>query len=151
MGTELCGGEPLTLVALQRIIQAPALPPTMRSVVQHARLGTPPAEEARVTGIMDPNIAKRIREKTVHLRQRLATTSAAHELRRLGGLGRAQEPEGRPAAVARGEDDVVAAAAVEEELVARRQPPSADVLLVREKPRGVDPQRGSVAWKVVWH
>ena len=49
----------------------------MRSVVQHARLGTPPAEEARVTGIMDPNIAKRIREKTVHLRQRLATTSAA--------------------------------------------------------------------------
>ena len=77
LGTELCGGEPLNLVALP-YPSSPALPTiVMRSVVQHARLGTPPAEEARVTGIMDPNIAKRIREKTVHLRQRLATTSAA--------------------------------------------------------------------------
>ena len=50
---------------------------TMHGAVQAAsRLGTPQQEESRVTGIMDPNIAKRIREKTVHLRQRLATTSA---------------------------------------------------------------------------
>ena len=55
-------------------MEAPARPPPFL----HLGGGTRGSEgdDHRATGI-DPNIVKRIREKTVHLRQRMATSTAA--------------------------------------------------------------------------